>query len=45
MTIIGASSDLYVVEYACPAWSTGITKGQSDSLEQIQKRAMYIIAP
>ncbi len=22
-----------VVEYACPAWSTGITKGQSDSLE------------
>ncbi len=35
----------YVVEYACPAWSTGITKGQSDSLEQIQKHAMYIIAP
>ncbi len=34
-----------VVEYACPAWSTGITKGQSESLEQIQKRAMYIIAP
>ncbi len=34
-----------VVEYACPAWSTGITKGQSDSLEQIQKCAIYIIAP
>ncbi len=33
------------VEYACPAWSTGITKGQSDSLKQIQKRAIYIIAP
>ncbi len=29
-----------VVEYACTAWSTGITKGQSDSLEQIQKHAM-----
>ncbi len=34
-----------VVEYACPAWSTGITKGQSESLEQNQKCAMYIIAP
>ncbi len=34
-----------VVEFACPAWSTGITKGQSDSLEQIQKHAIYIIAP
>ncbi len=27
------------------AWSTDIIKGQSDSLEQIQKCAMYIIAP
>ncbi len=34
-----------VVEYAGPAWTTGITKGQSDSLGQIQKRAIYIIAP
>ncbi len=34
-----------VVEYACPAWLTGITKGQSESLEQIQKCAIYIIAP
>ncbi len=34
-----------VVEYACQAWSTGITKGQSDSLKQIQKRAIYITAP
>ncbi len=34
-----------VVEYACSAWSTGITKEQSDSLVQIQKCAMYIIAP
>ncbi len=31
-----------VVEYACPTWSP---KGQSDSLEQIPKCAMYIIAP
>ncbi len=23
-----------VVDYACPAWSTGITKGQSESLSQ-----------
>ncbi len=35
----------YVVEYASPAWSTAITKGQSESLEEIQKRAIYIIAP
>ncbi len=35
----------YVVEYDLPACSTGITKGQSESLEQIQKCAMHIIAP
>ncbi len=35
----------YIVEYACPAWSAGITKVQSDSLKQIQKCAIYIIAP
>ncbi len=34
-----------VLEYACPAWSTGIIQGKSDSLEQIQKCAIYIIAP
>ncbi len=34
-----------VVEYAGPAWTTGITKGRSDSLGQIQKRIMYIIVP
>ncbi len=34
-----------VIEYACPAWSTGITKGQSDSLEQIPKCAIDITAP
>ncbi len=28
-----------------PSWSTGINKGQFDSLEQIQKHAKYIIAP
>ncbi len=35
----------FVVKYSCPAWSTGIIKGQSESLEQIQKCAMCIIAP
>ncbi len=34
-----------LVEYAYPAWSPDITKGQSESLGQIQKCAMYIIAP
>ncbi len=33
----------WVVEYACPAWSTGITKGQSESLEHLPKRALNII--
>ena len=33
------------VEYACPAWHTGLTVEQSDSLEAIQKRAMKIIYP
>ncbi len=33
-----------VVEYACTAWSTGITKGQSESVGQIHKRVIYIMA-
>ena len=32
-----------VVEYACPVWFTSITKGQADTLEHIQKRALGII--
>ena len=34
-----------VVEYACQAWHGGITGGQSDSLEEIQERALKIIMP
>ncbi len=34
-----------IIESVCPVWSTAITKGQSESLEQIQKCDMYIIAP
>ena len=34
-----------VLEYACPAWHTGLTQQDSNLLEQIQKRAMYTIYP
>ena len=34
-----------VTEYACQAWSTSITKEQSNLLEQIQQRAFKIILP
>jgi hypothetical protein len=32
-----------VCEYACPVWSTDITKGQNNTLESIQQRAFRII--
>ena len=32
-----------VLEYACPVWSTCLTKGLSDDLESIQRRAFRII--
>ena len=32
-----------VLEYACVAWHHGLTQGQSDQLEAIQKRAIRII--
>ena len=32
-----------VLEYACPAWHTGLTRDQSDRLETVQKRALSII--
>ncbi len=32
-----------VVQYVCLVWSTGITKGQSESLKQFEKCAMYVI--
>ena len=32
-----------VLEYACPAWHTSITKDQTKSLEDIQRRALQVI--
>ena len=32
-----------ILEYACPVWPAGLTKGESDILEKIQKRALEII--
>ena len=34
-----------VVEYACPAWRTNLTKYLSDNIELIQKRCMKTIFP
>ena len=33
------------LEYACPAWSTSLTKEQCATIESIQKRALKIIVP
>ena len=33
-----------ILEYACPAWHTSLTKEQSKKLEDIQRRAVQIIA-
>ena len=32
-----------VLEYACSVWHSGLTTGQSDTLESLQKRALKII--
>ena len=32
-----------ILEYAYPVWHAGLTKGESDILEEIQKRALKII--
>ena len=32
-----------MLEYACPAWHTSLSKEQSNQIERIQKRALYII--
>ena len=32
-----------ILEYACPVWHAGLTKGESDIIEKIQKRALKII--
>ena len=34
-----------ITEYACPAWPTSLTKHDTDTLENIQKRAMSVIFP
>ena len=34
-----------VLEYACSVWHTSLTKGQSNAIELIQKRAFRIIYP
>jgi hypothetical protein len=32
-----------VLEYACPVWHSSLTKGQTNALESLQKRAMRIV--
>ena len=32
-----------ILEYACPAWHTSLTKEQTKSLEDIQRRALQVI--
>ena len=32
-----------ILEYACPVWHAGLTKGESDLIEKNQKRALKII--
>ncbi len=34
-----------VCEYGCHVWSTGLTKGQNNTLESIRKRAFKIVLP
>jgi hypothetical protein len=34
-----------ILEYACPVWHPGLTKAQSEDLEQVQKRCLKIIWP
>ena len=34
-----------VVEYACQVWHGGLTKEQTDTIENIQERALHIIMP
>ena len=34
-----------VVEYASQVWNSGLTKGQSEDLERVQKRAQHVIFP
>ena len=34
-----------ILEYACPVWHCGITKGQSDEIEGVQRRCLRIVYP
>ena len=34
-----------VVEYASQVWNSGLTRGQSEDLERVQKRALHVIFP
>ena len=34
-----------ILEYACPVWHCGLTKGQSDEIESIQRRCLRIVFP
>ena len=45
LTTVYATIVRSVMEYACQVWHTGLTDKQSETLENIQKRAMVIIFP
>ena len=34
-----------ILEYACPVWHCGLTKGQSDEIEGVQRRCLKILFP
>ena len=34
-----------VLEYACPVWHCGLTKGQSDEIDGVQRRCLKILFP
>ncbi len=34
-----------ILEYACPVWHPGLTVGQSNDLESVQRRALRIVFP
>ncbi len=34
-----------ILEYACPVWNHGLTSGESNTLEQIQRRALRVVYP
>ena len=34
-----------ILEYACPVWHCGLTKGQSEEIEGVQRRCMRVLFP